>query len=76
MTAHGGDDNTGNYASPPCFMRDVDPTYMGLSNATDPQQRAQVMRWRKVERERLIKERLAIPSDVRRRHGERIAANL
>jgi 5-formyltetrahydrofolate cyclo-ligase len=50
--------------------------YMGLSNAIDPQQRADVMRWRKVERERLIKERLAIPTNVRRQYGEGIAENL
>jgi 5-formyltetrahydrofolate cyclo-ligase len=49
---------------------------MALSNATDPQQRAEVMRWRKGERERLIKERLAIPSGIRRQHGEQIADNL
>ncbi len=34
------------------------------------------MRWRKAERERLIKERLANPSDVRRRHGDGIADHL
>jgi len=45
---------------------EADPAYMGLSNATDPQQRAEVMRWRKLERERLIKERLAIPINIRR----------
>src|SRR5574340_565191 len=41
-----------------------------------PQDQADVMRWRKAERERLIKERLAIPADVRRRYGEQIAARL
>lgn len=76
MTAHGDDDSTGTYASPPCFMHEVDPASMGLSNTSDPHERADVMRWRKVERERLIKERLAIPSDTRRRHAERIADNL
>jgi 5-formyltetrahydrofolate cyclo-ligase len=39
----------------------------------DPAQRADVMRWRKAERARLIAERLAIPSRARRDFGERIA---
>jgi 5,10-methenyltetrahydrofolate synthetase len=64
------------YASPPCLMHEVDPAYMGLASAADRQQWADVTRWRKLERERLIKERLAISSDIRRRQGEQIAANL
>jgi 5-formyltetrahydrofolate cyclo-ligase len=76
VTARDDGENAATYASPPCFMHEVDPAFMGLSNASDPQQRADVMRWRKVERERLIKERLALPSDTRRRHAERIADNL
>jgi len=68
MTAH--DDSTGMYASPPCFMHELDAAGMGPS---DPQQLTDVLRWRKVERERLIKERLAIPGDSRRQHDERIA---
>lgn len=35
-----------------------------------------VIRWRKAERERLIRDRLAIPSDVRREWNARIAVNL
>ena len=38
--------------------------------------RAEVMQWRKAERQRLIAGRLAIPSDIRRRHADQIAANL
>ena len=37
MTAHGDDDGTGSYASPPCFMHEVDPADMGLAEAADPQ---------------------------------------
>lgn len=55
------------YVSPPCFMHELEP---------DPRQRADVMRWRKTERERLIRERLAMPSDRRRAHGETIAEAL
>lgn len=76
MTGHGDNDDPATYASPPCFMHEVDPAYMGLAEALDPRQRVDVMRWRKAERERLIKERLTIPGDVRREHGDRISANL
>jgi 5,10-methenyltetrahydrofolate synthetase len=57
-------------------MHEVDPVYMGLAEAADPRQRADVMRWRKAERERLIKARLAMPSDLRREFGRRIADHL
>ncbi|MCK6449368.1 MAG: 5-formyltetrahydrofolate cyclo-ligase [Alphaproteobacteria bacterium] len=70
------DDRPACLASPPCFMHEVDPAYMGLAAAADPRQRADVLRWRKAERERLIKERLAIASDLRRAHDDKIAANL
>ena len=68
----------GSYASPPCMMHEVDPAYMGLSEAeaVDPQQRRDVMRWRKAERERLVKARLAIPADERRTLGDRMAERL
>ena len=38
--------------------------------------RDEVMQWRKAERQRLIGERLAMNSDVRRRHAEHIATSL
>jgi 5-formyltetrahydrofolate cyclo-ligase len=68
VTARGDDEKTGAYGAPPCFMHEVDQV--------DPQQRADVLRWRKAERERLLKQRLEIPSDVRRRHEKLIAGNL
>ena len=37
---------------------------------------AEVMQWRKAERRRLVKERLAMNSEVRRRHADQIAAGL
>ena len=76
MTAHDEDDGPAAYASPACFMHEVDPAYMGLTETTNPREWADVKRWRKAERERLIKERLAIPADMRRRYGEQIAARL
>jgi 5,10-methenyltetrahydrofolate synthetase len=54
-------------------MHELDPTYLGLP----PQMsRAEVMAWRKPERERLIAERLAVPAAERRSHTDRIAEAL
>ena len=69
-------DTPGEYSSPPCFMHEIDPAYMGLAPTSDAQQRADVMRWRKAERQRQIEQRLAIPADERRQASERIAASL
>ena len=76
MTGYDKDDEPTGYASPACFMHEADPAYMGLIETVDPRERADLMHWRKAERERLIKERLAIPADVRGRYGEQIAAKL
>lgn len=67
-----GDEGQGSFASPPCFMHELDPAYLGFSPEPDRQQRADVMRWRKAERQRLIQERLAIPAEDRKRHTARI----
>ena len=63
-------------ASPPCYMHEVDPVYMGLAIEGASPDRANVMRWRKIERERLIKERLGLSADMRARYSEEIAARL
>jgi len=76
MTEQNNDDQTGTFASPPCFMHEVDPAYMGAGRTDDSQQHTDVMRWRKAERARLIKERLALAANIRRQHGERIIAGL
>ena len=36
----------------------LDATFMDIPNEPDPQQPAELQRWRKLERERLINERL------------------
>lgn len=69
---HNDDDAPGGYASPPCFMHEVDPAYMGI----DPQQQLDVARWRKSERERLIKARLAMTALERQAHTEAITRRL
>ena len=61
----GGDEGSGagSYASPPCFMHELDPVYTGLPAEVDTQQASDVMRWRKAERERLIAARLEVGAD-------------
>ncbi len=68
------DDEPRGYASPLCFMREVDPAYFGLAPPPSPTQG--VTAWRKVQRERLIAERLALPASVRAEGAERIARAL
>lgn len=63
-------------ASPPCAMHEVDPRYMGLEARGTAQSPDAVMAWRKIERERLIAARLAIPTRQRQAHDRRIAAAL
>jgi len=71
------DEGGGSFSSPPCFMHEVDPAYMGLDmGGCDKQQRADVMRWRKAERTRLIEQRLAISMAERQAHTEVIARQL
>ncbi len=74
--ASDGDDEIGQYASPACLMHEVDPAYMGLAAAPGSQERANIMRWRKGERARLIAARLAIPADQRAGHAKIIAGRL
>lgn len=57
----------GAYASPPCFMQDLDPAYDGI--AADAVHARDVARWRKAERERLIAARLALPMAERAAHA-------
>jgi 5-formyltetrahydrofolate cyclo-ligase len=64
------------YASPACFLHEVDPDYLGYAPEPDAQQRRDVARWRKAERERLIALRLAVDPETRRLETERIAAGL
>jgi 5-formyltetrahydrofolate cyclo-ligase len=65
------DEGPAQYASPPCFMHELDPEFLPqLSDWTD------VRRWRKAERERLIAARLAIAADARAAMSQRIAEGL
>ncbi|TIX43339.1 MAG: 5-formyltetrahydrofolate cyclo-ligase [Mesorhizobium sp.] len=69
--ARNEDESSAQYASPPCFMHELDPEFQApLSDWTD------VRRWRKAERERLIVSRLAVSADRRAAMSQRIAEGL
>lgn len=56
MIGDDGDANglaSGDYASPPCFLHELDPSWRGIETADAEQTRRDVMRWRRAERERL-----------------------
>ncbi|MCO5089959.1 5-formyltetrahydrofolate cyclo-ligase [Bosea sp. (in: a-proteobacteria)] len=68
----GDDDEPAGYASPPCFLHEVDPAWSGLAPAPDPSPAA----WRRAERERLIAARLALPAATRTAFAQKIAGHL
>jgi 5,10-methenyltetrahydrofolate synthetase len=72
----GEDEEERGYASPACFMHEVDPAYFGLSPSPDRRTWAEVAAWRKAERGRLIKARLELAVAERRSFSEQIAAGL
>jgi hypothetical protein len=57
------DEGPAQYASPPCFLHELQPGYK--AGHVDPVAWADVARWRKAERARLIEARLAIPAEIR-----------
>ena len=63
-------------SSPPCFAHELEQNADGSFSVVDEQQRRDVMRWRKAERQRLIEARLAIAAAEREKMGQAIAANL
>lgn len=65
---------TAEYASPPCFMHELDPGFRFMPGRSDDW--SDVMRWRKAERERLIAERMALEQEQRHARSVRIASKL
>ena len=65
---------TAEYASPPCFMHELDPGFRFMPVRSDDW--SDVMRWRKAERERLIAERMALEQEQRHARSVRIADKL
>lgn len=70
------EEEQGGFASPPCFLHEVDPLYAGLGPKSDEQQRLDVLRWRRSTRELLIGRRLALDSGLRRQYTEGIGTAL
>ena len=71
MADNRDDDEPAQYASPPCFLHELDPEYRApLTDWVD------IRRWRKAERERLIAARLAVSADARAAMSTRIAEGL
>ncbi|WP_206456233.1 5-formyltetrahydrofolate cyclo-ligase [Aurantimonas marina] len=68
-------DQPGEFASPPCFSHELRETEDGFL-AGDATAAADVARWRKTERERLIAMRLATAVDERGRIADEVAAEL
>jgi len=64
----------GQFASPPCFMHELDPTFGAMP--FDPTQWRDVMRWRKATRERLIAARLALSAAERAEHSRAVEHDL
>ncbi len=54
-----GRDGAGDFASPPCLASQIAPDYFDPL-AVDPQQAADVARWRKAQREELLARRVAL----------------
>lgn len=75
MTSH-NDDIPAAYASPPCFMHELDQNYICVSSELVAQQHQDVARWRKAERERLIFARRAIDPTTRAQHARKIETRL
>lgn len=73
MSASDEDFEGGQYASPPCFMHELQPDFRPDASQQMP---AEVKRWRKAERERLISARLELSADTRAAHGRTIAEKL
>lgn len=67
---------TRSYASPPCFMHEVDPAYFGFEAEPPTAHRDTVQAWRRAERKRLREVRRSIPVAERRERSRAIASTL
>lgn len=71
-----GETSGGSYASPPCFLHELDPSQGGLAPEPDPVQARDVARWRKAERSRLLAARAALTVEMREAAAAAIAGHL
>ncbi len=70
------EDRPAPFASPSCFMREIDPDQQTDRDACDPRQRTDVKRRRKAERKRPIDSRRASTGGPRRDHNAGIGRDL
>ena len=68
------EDEPGRFASPPCFMHEVDASYAGIE--AEDGASTDVAQWRKAQRAQLIERRFAIPQPLRRRYDAGIVEYL
>ena len=61
-------------SSPPCFMHELSPDYVGMPLRTDAW--TDVVRWRKAERKRLLDQRLLMTAGDRRTRSKRIGKGI
>jgi 5,10-methenyltetrahydrofolate synthetase len=66
----------GEFASPPCFMHEIDPAYSGLEGFAPSQQSIDVCRWRKAERTRQASMRRSLSPQQRESRDTHIVHNL
>ena len=69
-------DLPGEFASPPCFMHEIDPVYSGVERSASSQQSIDVCRWRKAERERQASMRRLLSPQQRESLDTHIMHNL
>jgi len=76
MSGPDDDDDDPGYASPPCLMHELDPTFRELKADAGARTARDVARWRKAERERLITARRELDIGTRRAAAAQIAGGL
>lgn len=75
MNAEDDNGTSGGFASPPCFMHELDPA-CSTGDDYDAQTAIDVARWRISQRKQLIQARMAVPAVRREAATNRIAARL
>jgi 5,10-methenyltetrahydrofolate synthetase len=73
MTSDRDHQSPASYASPPCMAHELAEGFDGAFVAVDEEQRRDVARWRKAERQRLIAARLAFSAEERKQWSQAIA---
>lgn len=64
------------FASPPCFMHELDPDYLGYVHPQDIRQKVDVRRWRGAARDKLIADRLTMTAQHQEDVSLKIASTL